>query len=69
MKRIVSATEARRHLGELMTYVVESNEVVIVERRGVPSVAILSVEKFNDFERRLQFQASNAPEKAEGQGD
>ena len=46
MKRVVSATEARIHLGELMRHVVEHGQAVIVERAGEPQVVILSVREY-----------------------
>jgi len=46
MKRVVSATEARIHFGELMRRVVESREPVIVERGGDPQVVVLSVAEY-----------------------
>ncbi len=61
----MSATEARRYLGELMTFVVESNEFVIVQRRGIPKVAIVSIEQYNEFERRQETQRSIRQETAE----
>jgi prevent-host-death family protein len=45
MGRIVSATEARINLGELMRHAVENRESIIVERRGEPYVVILSAEE------------------------
>ena len=47
MERIVSATEARIRFGELMRWVVENREPVIVERGGKPYVVVLSVEEYN----------------------
>ncbi len=41
MGRVVSATEARAHFGELMCRVVEEREPVIVERAGKPQVVVL----------------------------
>jgi len=45
MGRVVSATEARIGLGELMRRAVESHEPIIVERGGKPHVVMLSVEE------------------------
>lgn len=47
MERTISATEARIRFGELMQRVVESNETVIVERDGVPRIAILSIDSYH----------------------
>jgi prevent-host-death family protein len=46
MERVVSATEARIHFGELMREAVESDEAIIVERGGRPQVVVLSVEEY-----------------------
>ncbi len=53
MDRVVSATEARIHFGELMREAVETGEPVIVERGGKSTVVVLSVER---YERLLQGQ-------------
>lgn len=45
-ERTVSATEARVHFGELLDSVVDKQEVVVVERAGVPQVVIVSVEEW-----------------------
>ena len=46
MERTVSATQARVRFGELMQRVADSGETVIVERDGVPRVAILSIDSY-----------------------
>ena len=46
MERTISATEARVKFGELMQRVADSGETVIVERDGVPRVAILSIDSY-----------------------
>ena len=46
MSRVVSATEARIHLGQLMREVVESEEPIIVERGGKPHVVLLSIAQY-----------------------
>ncbi len=53
MGRVVSATKARIHLGELMRQAVEGQEPIIVERGGKPHVVILSVA---DYKRLLNGQ-------------
>jgi prevent-host-death family protein len=50
MERRVNATEARIHFGELMRWVVESQEPVVIERQGRPHVVVLSV---GTYERLL----------------
>ncbi|HEY63480.1 MAG TPA: type II toxin-antitoxin system Phd/YefM family antitoxin [Caldilineae bacterium] len=46
MRRVVSATEARIRFGELMRWVVENQEPVIVERGGKPHVVVLSIAEY-----------------------
>jgi prevent-host-death family protein len=53
MGRVVSATEARIHFGELMREAVETNEAIVVERGGKSHVVVLSVE---EYERLLRGQ-------------
>lgn len=49
MEQVISATEARIHLGELMRRAVEGQETIIVERGGKPQVVILSVEQYTQL--------------------
>jgi prevent-host-death family protein len=49
MERVVSATEARVHFGQLMRWVVESQRPVIVERGGKPHVVLLSVDRYESL--------------------
>lgn len=56
MEQVVSATEARIHLGELMRRVADGQETIIVERGGKPQVVILSVEQY------IQLRASQEKE-------
>lgn len=56
MNRVVGATEARVHFGELMRTVVEQNQVVIVERDGKPQVAVLSVAAYERLRAAAQTQ-------------
>lgn len=44
MKRM-SATEARVHFGEVLRRVTEDHEVVIVERGGTPSAAVIPIQE------------------------
>ena len=46
MGRVVSATKARVHFGELMQQAVEGQEPIIVERGGKSHVVILSVANY-----------------------
>lgn len=43
MPRVMSATQARMHFGDVMRQVVEDGETVIVERAGKPQVAVISL--------------------------
>ncbi len=43
MERILNATEARVHFGELLRRVKDHDETVVVERGGVPQAVVLSV--------------------------
>ena len=56
MGRVVSATEARIHFGEVMREVVESGEPVIVERDGTPHVVVLSMGQYDRLLRAQQCQ-------------
>jgi prevent-host-death family protein len=46
MERVISATEARIHFGDLMRKVTENQEAVIVERDGKPQVVVLALEEY-----------------------
>ncbi|MGH2583339.1 MAG: type II toxin-antitoxin system Phd/YefM family antitoxin, partial [Dehalococcoidia bacterium] len=46
MERVVTATQARVHFGEIMRHVVEDGTPVVVERSGKPQVVLLSVEAY-----------------------
>ena len=48
MERVVNATEARVHFGELLRRVRERDETVVVERGGIPQVVVVSIA---DYER------------------
>ncbi len=51
MERVVSATEARVHFGELMRRAVENREPIIIERAGKSVVVVLSVEEYERLRR------------------
>jgi prevent-host-death family protein len=53
MDRVVSATEARIHFGELMRQAVENHEIIVVERGGKSHIVVMSVK---EYERLLQQQ-------------
>jgi prevent-host-death family protein len=46
MEHVVSATEARVNLGELMRRAVENQEAIVVERRGEAYVVMLSADAY-----------------------
>lgn len=46
MTRVMSATEARVHFGELLRRVTEDAETVVVERGGKPQVVVLSLAEY-----------------------
>ena len=54
MERVVSATEARIRLGELMRQAVETRGAIIVERGGKPHVVLLSVEEYQRLRKQQQ---------------
>jgi prevent-host-death family protein len=61
MGRMVSATEARIHFGELMRKAVENGEPIIVERGGKSTVVLLS---FEEYERLVKGQQAQVDWKA-----
>lgn len=54
MKRVISATEARVHFGELMRRVAEGDETVVVERVGKPQVVVISLAEYDRLRARQQ---------------
>ena len=46
MERTVSATEAKTHFGRLIKRAGEDGETLIVERSGVPQIAIVPIGEF-----------------------
>lgn len=46
MEKIVSATEARIHFGQMMRRVAEDQETIIVERSGQPQAVLISIEAY-----------------------
>jgi prevent-host-death family protein len=55
MQRVISATEARVHFGDLLRRVAQGHETVLVERGGHPQVVVLSI---TEYERLLSHRAS-----------
>ncbi len=50
MPKTVSATEAKVHLGSLLEWC-ETRDEVIIERRGRPRAALISVEQYDELRR------------------
>lgn len=46
MSKVMSATEARIHFGELLRHVTEQREPVVVERAGKPYAVVLSIDAY-----------------------
>jgi prevent-host-death family protein len=54
--KIVTALKARQNLGTIMNAVSFKNDQYIVERKGVPMVAIIPIKKFRQMDKaRLRF--------------
>jgi prevent-host-death family protein len=51
MPRIVSATEMKNRFGSLADWAVECQDDVIVESRGTPKVALISMEEYERLRR------------------
>jgi|CXWK01.1.fsa_nt_gi prevent-host-death family protein len=49
MSKKVSVSEARKSLSSILQWIVDSSEVVTVESRGKPKVAILSYTEYQEF--------------------
>ena len=54
MNKVMSATDARIHFGELMRHVVENDVPIIVEKAGKPQVVILSVEEYERLQMSFE---------------
>ena len=54
--KVVTALKARQTFGTIMNAVSFKNDQYIVERKGMPMVAIISIKKFRQMEKtRLRF--------------
>ncbi len=54
--KVVTALKARQNLGTIMNAVSFKNDQYIVERKGVPMVAIIPIKKFRQMDKaRLRF--------------
>src|SRR5947209_13965938 len=52
MERVISATEARIHFGEVVRPVSSDGATVIVERGGKPQAVVLSLEEYERLKAR-----------------
>jgi prevent-host-death family protein len=50
MPKTVTASEAKNRLGSIIEWVLQSNDVVIVERRGEPKVAMLPIREYEEIQ-------------------
>jgi prevent-host-death family protein len=50
MARTVSASEAKSNLGTLISWVRKGDESVIVENRGAPAAAIISIAEYENLQ-------------------
>ena len=46
MEKTINATEAKTHFGELMKRATEDGQTIIVERSGIPQIAIIPIGEF-----------------------
>ncbi|MGA2404942.1 MAG: type II toxin-antitoxin system Phd/YefM family antitoxin [Syntrophobacteraceae bacterium] len=46
MEKTINATEAKTHFGELMRRAAEDGQTIIVERSGIPQIAIMPIGEF-----------------------
>lgn len=58
MKKVVSATEARIHFGQMMRQVTEEQQTIVVERSGQPQIVIISVVEYERLKAAGSAQAS-----------
>lgn len=54
MDRVVTATEAKARLGELMRRAIDTGDAVIVESRGKPQVALVPYEEYERLQKLKQ---------------
>jgi prevent-host-death family protein len=63
MERVVSATEARVHFGELLRLVSEQGQTIIVERDGRPQAAVISIADYEKVRGPLRMTRREALER------
>jgi len=56
MERRMSATQARINFGEVLRYVAEERQPVIVERAGTPHAVIIAIEEYEQLKKEQQQQ-------------
>ena len=54
MNHVVTATEAKARLGELMRRAVDHGDSIIVESRGKPQVALIPYEEYEELQKLKQ---------------
>lgn len=52
--KVVTALEARQQLGTIMNAVSFKNDQYVVERKGIPMVAIIPIKKFKQMDKARQ---------------
>lgn len=53
MKKIIGATEARKQFSQLLNQVHRREEHLVVEKLGIPVVAIISMQDYKQYQRFL----------------
>lgn len=53
MKIVIGATEVRNNFGKLINRVYKKQEHLIVEKSGIPVVAIIGIREYEDYQRWL----------------
>ena len=59
MQAVISATEARRTFGQVIRRVYNTDQHLIVEKDGLPVLAILSINDYEDLMRERGLKAFN----------
>jgi prevent-host-death family protein len=69
MEHIISATEARARLGELIRHAAETGEAVIITRRSRPQAVLLSLAEYERLKANAKEEQSDALERILRLGD
>ena len=67
MQAVISATEARRTFGQVIRRVYSTDQHLIVEKDGLPVLAILSINDYKDLMRERGLRAFDEFSQAFGQ--